>query len=359
MSRFGNNVLIVLLAMVVGLIVLVLICFLTIFLQPDIIFNPLSPSRATAIAAAQATASPPTATPTTPAPTYPPTWTPSATPTPAPTKTPTETRTPTPTYTSSPTITSTPTRTPTIVVPPTPTPFPPYTFVGLSGQESESNCANVKMKYSVFGEDGEPIAGYQVEYGEIGVRGSVFQTVATEYHDVYGVTLVPGTDKPASRKSHNWFAYLLQDGKKVSKALLFSTDPLYADPRESCSNNNNNSNSNSNGNDNSSGNDNNNCIPDPCTSDDATNIKHVVFRPQQLDTIAATPTPRLRLCVPPYTDLVQERKCSDCPTQADAQRLFQTVGGPRVDIYDFDRDKDGVACNEYFFRFTGTPTPSP
>lgn len=352
MSNLGNLIT-VLLAMIVGLIVLTLICLLTIFLNPNVFFNPLSPDRATALAEARI-ASVPTATFTPPpVETYPPTWTPSATSTPAPTKTATETRTPTPTKTTTPTSTPTFTKTPTRVVPPTFTPIPPYAFVAQSGPESSSNCANIKMEYSVFGADNEPISGYQVEYGEIGVRGSVFQTGLTEFHEFYGVTLIPGTNKSASMKSHNWFAYLIENGQKVSKALLFSTDPMYADPKESCSNNNNNSNSNSNSNsnDNSSnnnssgnGNDNNSCIPDPCTSEDATNIKHVVFRPQELDTIAVTATPRLNLCIPPYASFILERTCNDCPTQADAQRLFQAVGGPRVDIYDFDRDKDGIAC---------------
>ncbi|MCL4302718.1 MAG: excalibur calcium-binding domain-containing protein [Anaerolineae bacterium] len=352
MSNLGNLITI-LLAMIVGLIILTLICLLTIFLNPNVFFNPLSPNRATAIAAtrlAQVTA---TSTPTTPAPTYPPTWTPSATPTPAPTKTATDTRTPTPTRTDTPTSTATPTQTPTTVVPPTFTPVPPYPFIASSGPESTNRCSDIKLMYSVFGPDNEPISGFQVEYGEIGVRGSVFLTGPTEFHEFYGVTLIPGTNKPAARRSHNWFAYLVQNGQKVSKALLFSTDPMYADPSESCSNdnnsngndNNNNSNDNSSSNDNN-GNDNNGCIPDPCTSQDATNVKHVVFRPEELLVTTATPTPRLGLCIPPYASFVLERSCNDCPTQADAQRLFVAVGGPRVDIYDFDRDRDGIACED-------------
>jgi hypothetical protein len=231
-------------------------------------------------------------------------------------------------------------------VPPTFTPVPPYPFVASSGSESKNNCANIKLMYSVFDADNEPISGFQVEYGEIGVRGSVFQTGTTEFHEFYGVTLIPGTNKAASRKSHNWFAYLIQNGQKVSKALLFSTDPMYADPSESCSSDNNNGNTNDNTNGNTNSNDNNGCIPDPCTSEDATNVKHVVFRPEELLVTTATPTPRLNLCIPPYENFIVERTCNDCPTQADAQRLFVAVGGPRVDIYDFDRDRDGIACED-------------
>jgi hypothetical protein len=348
MSNLGN-LLTVLLAMMIGLIILTLICLLTIFLNPNVFFNPLSPNRATAIAATRLAGIPTITLTFTPAPTYPPTWTPSATSTPAPTKTATDTRTPTPTDTNTTTTTAKPTRTPTRVVPPKATPVPPYGYVAQSGPESKSNCANIKLEYSVFDADNEPISGYQVEYGEIGVRGSVFQTVSTEFHEFYGVTLVPGTDKSASRKSHNWFAYLLQNGEKVSKALLFSTDPMYADPAESCSsssNSNSNSNTNTTPTPNSNSNTNSSCIPDPCTSEDATNVKHVVFRPQELGIVPVTPTPRLNLCIPPYASFLVERTCNDCPTQADAQRLFQAVGGPRVDIYDFDRDHDGLACED-------------
>ncbi len=59
MSNLGN-LLTVLLAMIIGLIVLTLVCLLTIFLQPNIFFNPLSPNRATAIAATRLGHTPPT-----------------------------------------------------------------------------------------------------------------------------------------------------------------------------------------------------------------------------------------------------------------------------------------------------------
>ncbi len=208
--------------------------------------------------------------------------------------------------------------------------------MGQSGPDSTNNCANIKLKYSVFDRDDEPISGFQVEYGEIGVRGSVFLTGPTEFHEFYGVTLIPGTDKSSSKKSHSWFAYLVENGQKMSKALLFSTDPIYADNPSKCND------LDPEGDEfNDEG-----CILDPCTSEDATQVKHVVFRPQELGVTTVTPTPRANLCVPPYENFLVERTCNDCPTQADAQRLFQAVGGPRVDIYDFDRDHDGIACED-------------
>jgi hypothetical protein len=87
------------------------------------------------------------------------------------------------------------------------------------------------------------------------------------------------------------------------------------------------------------------CIMNPCKSEGAINIKHIDWQPRvsQFKPIA-TATPRPGLCTPPYHDFVLPRTCSDCRTQADAQRLFEAVGGPEVDIYDFDRDGNGIAC---------------
>jgi hypothetical protein len=227
-------------------------------------------------------------------------------------------------------------------VPPTNTPVPPFPFVAVNGPDTRNRCSDIKLQYTIKdapGEEAQNLPGYQIEYGEIGVRGSVFVTERTEFHDNYGVTLIPGTDKRAAVKSHNWFAHLIYNGEKASKSFLFSTDPLYADPAERCDDNENSSDTeNDNGGE--------GCIVDPCTSEDAVNIKHLVWVPQQLGLVPLTPTPRLNLCVPPYESFLTERKCSDCPTQADAQRLYVAVGGPRVDIYDFDRDKDGIACED-------------
>ncbi|MBN1993647.1 MAG: hypothetical protein JW953_13180 [Anaerolineae bacterium] len=331
-----NRLATVLAAMIFGLIILSCVCFATIYLVPDIPFNPLSPSRATAIVAARIAQTPTQPPPTTAIPTWEPTWTPTPTFTPPPTSTATDTRTPTPTKTHTPTATPTASKTPTIVVTPTATPFPPYPFVGTSG-DSENNCANIKLRYTVTGEDGEPIAGYQIQYGEIAVPGSYFLSGPTEYAEVYGVTLIPGTDRAAVKRSHNWFAYLVLEGEKLSKAVLFTTDPILADNPNYCDDLD----------DEGQEFQEKGCIMNPCKSEDAVNNKHIDWQPRvsYFEPIA-TPTPRPNLCTPPYYDLVIPRTCSDCRTQADAQRLFQTVGGPAVDIYDFDRDGNGIACEE-------------
>lgn len=327
-----NRILTVLVAMIFGLIILTCLCLATIFFFPDVPFNPLSPGRATVIAATRLAQIPTQAPTNTPVPTYPPTWTPTLTFTPEPTKTPSPTRTATPTKTPSPTATRTPTKTPTIVIPPTPTPFPPYPYVGTSG-DSQRNCANIKLSYAVEGDDGEPAAGFQVEYGELGVSGSYFLTGPTEYSEIYGVTLIPGTDRSAVREKHNWFAYLMLDGQKVSPAVLFTTDPILADNPSYCD-----------------GLDatefqQKGCIANPCDSEKAVNIKHIDFKPRVVRfEPVATATPRPKLCTPPYDDFTIPRKCSDCANQAAAQRLFEAVGGPAVDVYDFDRDGNGIAC---------------
>ncbi|MCI0528048.1 MAG: hypothetical protein L0Y56_11485, partial [Nitrospira sp.] len=116
-----DRIVTVLAAMVIGLTLLTLICFITLFLAPNLPFNPLSPERATASAATRQAQTPIEQATPTPPPTYPPTWTPTPTFTPGPTKTTTDTRTPTPTDTSTPTDTPTSTRTST-PLPPTSTP---------------------------------------------------------------------------------------------------------------------------------------------------------------------------------------------------------------------------------------------
>ncbi len=340
MDRISNNVATVLLAMFAGLAILSCICYAVIFLQPNVPFNPLRPDEATRRAVA-ALSTLPTATDTpVPAETLPPTWTPTATETPFPTRTPSDTATVTPTRTDTPTRTSTPTRTPSPVIPPTFTPVPTFEFVARS-DESENNCANIKLEYAILDPAFEPIAGYQVEYGEIGVPGSVFLTEESEFSETYGVTLIPGTNRAAAQQSHNWFAYLKKDGVKVSSAILFTTDPMWALDSESCQILEDellNDDDDSNDNDEVSG-----CINDPCIDEEAVNIKKVDFQPQVVE-LTDTELSQFGLCEAPYADFTRARNCLDCRTQADAQRLFFATGGPRIDIYDFDRDGDGVAC---------------
>ncbi len=231
MAELDNRLTTILLAMVMGMIILSCICYTTIFFQPNVPFNPLSPQNATKVAMAKALKGPTqtmlsTATQDT---SYPATWTPSPTSTPFPTKTTTETRTPTATKTATPTglPTATPTLTdipPTIPPPPTDT-STPFPFV-VASHSGESNCADSGIKGTVTGPDGLPMAGVQVEYGELGVGGSRFMA-QTDGNGRYGAVLIRGTSSEAYR-SHDWYAMVLYGGAEASDQFTFTTDALYA-----------------------------------------------------------------------------------------------------------------------------------
>lgn len=46
------------------------------------------------------------------------------------------------------------------------------------------------------------------------------------------------------------------------------------------------------------------------------------------------------------TNTKSDYNCVDFTTQKDAQKIFIKAGGPTLDSYDLDRDKDGVACED-------------
>ena len=273
----------VLLAMFLGMTVLAILCYATIFIQPNIPFNPLSPQRATTVAEARIAALPTPVPQVTDTPNqdYPATWTPTSTSTPGPTKTATNTRTPTPTKTSTSTRTptSTPTNTPlppTIPPPPTSTPTP-LPFV-VSAHSGKNNCADTGLEGVVNGPDGLPMAGVQVQYGEIGVAGSRF-IATTDNNGRYGALLIPGASKPASYRSHNWYTYIVDSGQRASDTFNFTTDPIFADNPDYCArdDSSNNNNSNTNGNDTKPG-----CIIDPCKNSNTIQVKVINWqmRPQ-------------------------------------------------------------------------------
>jgi hypothetical protein len=77
------------------------------------------------------------------------------------------------------------------------------------------------------------MAGVQIQYGELGVSGSRF-IATTDNNGRYGALLIPGASKPASYRSHNWYAYVLESGKRASEEFRFTTDPIYADNPSHC-----------------------------------------------------------------------------------------------------------------------------
>lgn len=284
MARLDNHLTTVLLAMIMGMTILSILCYATIFVQPNIPFNPLSPQRATQVAMARITQVPPQflfPTATLDA-SYPPTWTSTPTSTPGPTKTPTSTRTPTPTKT--PTSTKTPTATntntprpPTLPPPPTSTPTPlPYS---VASHSSRNNCADIGLEGVVNGANGLPVAGVQIQFGEIGVGGSRF-IATTDNNGRYGALLLPGSSKPASLRSHDWYAFIVESGQQASEQFTFTTDPIYANnPRHCGADDNDDDDDNSNGNNNDNDNvDSSNdlgpgCVLDPCHNQSSIQIK--------------------------------------------------------------------------------------
>ena len=164
------------------------------------------------------------------APTYPPTWTPTATFTPGPTNTPTETRTPTPTYTPTPTPTTIPTSTPlptntplpTKTPAPAPTPTPvPY----MVSFENEQNCYDIGMKITVLGIDGLPKEGITIRYGEYNVSGSNF-TGTTDVDGQFNPQLLSSNMDGLAKKSHVWFAQVMENGKAASDVFKWQSDTI-------------------------------------------------------------------------------------------------------------------------------------
>jgi hypothetical protein len=355
----NGRILIVLIAMIVGLALLLLICFITLFLAPDLPFNPLSPARATSIAEIRMTLEPiPTAT-FTPPPTYPPTWTPTSTFTPAPTGTATDTRTPTPTDTATPTDTPTLTRTPTPLPPtdtptvtPTPTPLPYF----VTSHSSMNNCFDFGLWGMVTAEDGLPLGGVNVQYGEYGTAGSQF-VVTTDANGRFDALLLAGNIRSQAIISHTWYAFIVENGEQASSTFTFQTDPMIADNPPNCveqdndnsnandnSNSNDNSNANANGNDNgtdnASGNDNDGpaCLADPCQSSNSVQIKVIDWQryapPEELTQLE------------PMEFSADDYSCDSFATQAEAQSFYEENAGPTLDVYGLDPDRDGIACEE-------------
>ena len=278
MERLDNRTTTILLAIVLGMTILSFLCYLTIYIQPNIPFNPLSPNRATAIAILRTSEAPVITIPTfTPDNSYPPTWTSTPTKTPGPTKTPTNTRTPTSTKTPTPTRTPTPTdtstpRPPTLPPPPTntSTPFPYF----VSSHSSENNCADIGLKGTISGVDGLPQAGIQLQYGEIGVAGSRF-TTKTDGNGRYTALLLPGANKSLASTSHNWYISVLENGRQASEEFKFTTDPIYAQNPSYCK-----------GIDPDEDEDefvSKGCIFDPCRSDDSIQVKIVNWQMRRFD----------------------------------------------------------------------------
>lgn len=160
LNRFSDRTLEIATVIVVVLIALVLLCYLAIFINPWVPFNPFQPPTRTPVAIV---------TPVVAA-----TWTPTPTPTPTGTFTPTPTWTPSPSPTNTPLPTATDTSTPlptdtsTPKPPPpkprptaTPTPWPYYYTIS----EARGNCQLTWVWGYVVGENGFGEQGVRVQAG--------------------------------------------------------------------------------------------------------------------------------------------------------------------------------------------------
>ncbi len=213
LDRFNDRTLEILTVIVVVVIALVILCYATIYINPQVFFNPLKPPTPTTLAGADS-------------PRFEPTWTatPTATSTNTPTSTPTWTPTPLPTATNTPLPpTDTPTATPTATNPPTPTRRPappkptatptpwPYDYIGAGGR---ANCAVTRVSGYVLGANGLAEPNVQMRVGnDQDWRVDVWTDVNGFYvYDLWG-----------GPKAGKWFVRVFKGGEPRSMQFWWET----------------------------------------------------------------------------------------------------------------------------------------
>ena len=226
----SNKAATVLLTVVIGMTLLMCLCFAAIFIEPEIPLNPYPPSIATERAELTAQALNPVLVSdqgqaTTTEPFFPPTWTPTMTPTPSVTPTPTTTRTPTPSSTPTPTPTPFPTRTATPTPPPPPPPPPtptnttaPPLYVPFNIR-TEANCDVIRVHGKIFNANGIPLGGVTMQVGEVNIPGSRFNTSPSDANGRYVFDFAAPDDN-----SHTWFVVPLENGQPAVSQFEFTTD---------------------------------------------------------------------------------------------------------------------------------------
>jgi hypothetical protein len=210
LDRFDDRTLEIATVIVVVVIALIILCYLAIFINPWVFFNPLKPAKPTSVAEATSLLSAPTWTPT-PSPPATNTSTPTATWTPTPTPTSTSTPLP-PTATDTPTPLPTNTRKPPAPPRPTavPTPFP-YEYA-LS--EAGPDCARTWVWGYVVGADGLPESGAQVRVGDNqGWKADVWTNVDGYYEAVFAW----------QAKAGMWFVRVFKGGEPRSMQYWFKS----------------------------------------------------------------------------------------------------------------------------------------
>jgi hypothetical protein len=194
-DRFDDRTLEIATVVVVVVIALVILCYLSIYLNPQVFFNPFKPPVAVATEAAFAT---PIAT-----------WTWTPTPTATNTHTPTATWTPTPTPTNTPRPPSPPKP-----KPPAPTATPwPYDYRDAGGR---ANCSVTGVYGWVLQANGLPEVNVQMRVGnDQGWRTDVWTDVNGFYRCDFGGGAIAG----------KWFVRVFKGGEARSMQFWWQTSP--------------------------------------------------------------------------------------------------------------------------------------
>jgi hypothetical protein len=213
-DRFDDRTLEIATVIVVVVIALVILCYLAIYINPWVFFNPFKPATPTmeiAMALPTVPTWTPSPTPTatnTPLPTS--TWTP--TPRPTNTPTPTDTNTPTPTPTNTP-LPPTATRKPKPPAPtPTPTPWPYYPKEGVGWVKP--NCSWTGIWGYVVGANGLAEANVQVRVGN---DQNWKDDTWTNAEGIYGYIFA---NEP---KAGRWFVRVFKGGQPRSMHFWWDT----------------------------------------------------------------------------------------------------------------------------------------
>jgi hypothetical protein len=214
-DRFDDRTLEIATVIVVVVIALVILCYLAIYINPQVFFNPFKPPTPTMVAVG-------------PTSVLAPTWTPTATPTDTATPLPTNTWTPTPrpTNTSTPTDTNTPTPTPTNTpLPPTntprpkpkpptatPTPWPYYPIENVGWVKP--NCDQTLIWGYVIGANGLAEPNVRIRVGNAdGWRDDTYSNA----EGIYGYVFV---NEP---KAGRWMARVFKGGQPRSMQFWWDT----------------------------------------------------------------------------------------------------------------------------------------
>jgi hypothetical protein len=226
LDRFDDRSLEITTVIVVVVIALIILCYLAVYLNPQVFFNPFKPPTPTLVAE------------TSP---FEPTWTPTPTPTETDTPTATTTWTPSPTATDTPTpLPPTATDTPTPLPPtatsppkptkppppptatPTPTPWPYYYLPDPPDTGQAADCGRTWVEGWVYGANGLPEPDVQMRVGnDLGLRTDVWT-------DVDGYYVFEFAPEPTAGK---WFVRVFKGAQPRSVKYEWQTSAGCGSPR--------------------------------------------------------------------------------------------------------------------------------